>query len=85
MSQVEANATMESSPRSATKRENASDTSRATESASRLEGDDDWREKIPIGFLLESANDQNHRVAASDADFRFDPAGNSGAFFVIRI
>jgi hypothetical protein len=26
-------------------------------------------------------NAQNHRVAASDVDFRFDPAGNSGAFF----
>ena len=26
-------------------------------------------------------NDQNHRVAASDVDFDFGPAGNSGAFF----
>ena len=26
-------------------------------------------------------NVQNHRVAPSDLDFKFDPAGNSGAFF----
>jgi hypothetical protein len=26
-------------------------------------------------------NVQNHRVAASDVDFRFGPVGNSGAFF----
>ena len=27
------------------------------------------------------ANDQNHRVAASDVEFRFGPDGNSGALY----
>ena len=30
---------------------------------------------------VERDNVQNHRVAASDVDFTFGPAGNSGAFF----
>ena len=35
-----------------------------------------------IGRLGEMAdNDHNHRVAASDFDFRFGPDGNSGALF----
>jgi len=26
-------------------------------------------------------NDHNHRVAANDVDYKFDPVGNSGALF----
>src|SRR5713226_4767323 len=51
-----ARATIESSPRSATKRANASAASAATASASRLEADDDFREKSPIQLLLKLAN-----------------------------
>ena len=31
--------------------------------------------------FVEPDNDHNHRVAASDVDFRFDPDGNSGALY----
>jgi hypothetical protein len=32
-------------------------------------------------WRLLRSNDHNHRVAASDVDFRFGPDGNSGALF----
>jgi hypothetical protein len=35
--------------------------------------------------LCSGPNDDHHWVAASDVDFRFGPAGHSGALFMFRI